>query len=272
MVVFASSRAPSSVSGLDNPFEIFRQLRVGPAVLARGQLKEAQLSSLSISSSSHADCRAAMSSRMDLRTDRPYLCAVTAAFPVCGWYVTEDGRKLPANEYRELPDDGEWDFSDYVNVSLAELSETIAPLLKRGTLELVSVNGSRHETLAIHSDGCVQRYVLECEECESFQPEQTLEPDVESEERSASLQDSVAKPMGSGAVINEQADDGSAALTAPDPNKRRVGAERTMPDNEIIVPKTREEYVAEFLQLYEKSAAAKKPRHRPRRAYRKRST
>ena len=67
--------------------------------------------------------------------------------------------------------------------------------------------------------------------------------------------DLVAKPMGSGAVINEDADDNSAALTAPDPNERKVGAKRTIPDNETIVPKTREEYVAEFLQLFEKSAA-----------------
>jgi hypothetical protein len=34
-----------------------------------------------------------------------------------------------------------------------------------------------------------------------------------------------------------------------------------MPDNETIVPKTREEYVAEFLQLYEKSAKAKQDRY-----------
>src|SRR5262249_39944105 len=81
-----------------------------------------------------------------------------------------------------------------------------------------------------------------------------------SEEPSASLQDLVAKPKGSGAVINEDANDGSAALTAPDLNRRKVGAERTIPDNETIVPKTREEYVGEFLQLYRKSAQAKNNR------------
>jgi hypothetical protein len=133
-------------------------------------------------------------------------------------------------------------------------------LLKRGTLELISVNGSQHERLALHSDGCVQRLILECEEYESFEPKQALEPDVESEGPSASLQELVAKPMGSGAVINKDADDGSAALTAPDLNRRKVGAERTMPDGETIVPKTREEYVAEFLELYKKSAAAQRDR------------
>src|SRR5262249_18488299 len=123
-----------------------------------------------------------------IETDRSNLCAVTAASPVRGLWGTEDGRELYTNEYRELPagDQGEWDFVDYVDVSLAELSETIAPLLKRGTLKLVSVNGSQHETLAIHSDGCVQRHILECEEYERFEPEQTLEPDVESDEPSAS--------------------------------------------------------------------------------------
>jgi hypothetical protein len=194
-----------------------------------------------------------------IETDRSYLCAVTAAFPVREWVVTKTGREVPANEYRELPDSDhvEWDSADYDDVTLAELSETIAPLLKRGTLELISVNGSQHERLAIHSDGCVQRLILECEEYESFEPKQTLEPHVESEEPSASLQDLVAKPMGSGTVINKDADDGSAALTAPDRNKRKVGVEPTMPDNETIVPKTRERYVADFLQLYEKSAEAK---------------
>ena len=47
-------------------------------------------------------------------------------------------------------------------VSLAELSKMIAPLLTRGTLELVSVCHYKTDTiefekLAIRSDGCVQR-------------------------------------------------------------------------------------------------------------------
>jgi hypothetical protein len=137
-----------------------------------------------------------------IETDRFYRCGVTAAFPVCGWYATEDGRRLPAKKYRELPDedDGDWHFEDYEEVSLGELSKAIAPLLKRGTLELVSIsrhkNGSRHETLAIRSDGCVQRL---SQEYESFQLEQTPEPDVESEEPAASLQakyaQAAAKPV-----------------------------------------------------------------------------
>jgi hypothetical protein len=93
----------------------------------------------------------------------------TAAFPLCEWFKSGDGRRLPANKYRELlNEDDDWDFDNYEEVSLAELSRTIAPLLKRGTLQLVSI---RHymsqfidfETLAIHSDGRVQRQRQRCE-------------------------------------------------------------------------------------------------------------
>jgi hypothetical protein len=100
-----------------------------------------------------------------IEPDRFEIDNASAASPLCGWYQSEDGRRLPENKYRELPDgddDGEWDFDDYEEVSLADLSKAIAPLLKRGTLELVSI---RHymtreiqfERLAIRSDGWVQR-------------------------------------------------------------------------------------------------------------------
>jgi hypothetical protein len=57
---------------------------------------------------------------------------------------------------------------DYEEVSLAELSKTIGPLLKRGTLELVSIGHYKLkyvqlEKLAIHSDGRVQRQRQEYE-------------------------------------------------------------------------------------------------------------
>jgi hypothetical protein len=32
-----------------------------------------------------------------IETDRSYLDQVTAAYPVRGWYATEDGRELPTN-------------------------------------------------------------------------------------------------------------------------------------------------------------------------------
>src|SRR5262249_45873268 len=53
----------------------------------------------------------------------------------------------------------------------------------------------------------------------------------------------------------EQELNSCATLTTPDPNEPKIGVEEPiLPDNETIVPRTREEYVAEFLQLYAKSA------------------
>ena len=40
------------------------------------------------------------------------LAWASAAFPLRYWYKSKDGRRLPANEYLELPDeedDGDWD-------------------------------------------------------------------------------------------------------------------------------------------------------------------
>jgi hypothetical protein len=94
------------------------------------------------------------------------LAWASAAFPLRYWYESKDGRQLPNNEYLELPDeeaDGHWDcLDDYDHPSLAELSKMIAPLLTRGTLELVSVCHYKTDTiefekLAIRSDGWVQR-------------------------------------------------------------------------------------------------------------------
>jgi hypothetical protein len=91
------------------------------------------------------------------------LAHATARFPLRFWFVSEDGRELPANEYLELPDEdkGGWSREDYDHPSLAELSKMIAPLLTRGTLELVALCHYRTDTinfekLAIRSDGWVQ--------------------------------------------------------------------------------------------------------------------
>jgi hypothetical protein len=88
---------------------------------------------------------------------------LSAASPIRWWYTSKDGRRLPANEFPELPDEEEWDrdSDDYECLSLKQLSETIAPLLTRGTLELVSVRAykTRHiqfARLAIRSDGRAQ--------------------------------------------------------------------------------------------------------------------
>jgi hypothetical protein len=108
-----------------------------------------------------------------IKIDRFGLDSVSAAFPLRWWYTSEDGRRLPANEYLELPDeedDGDWDCDgdDYEYPSLAQLSKIIAPLLTHGTLELVSVwqyktSKIHFEKLAIRSDGWVQRQRQEYE-------------------------------------------------------------------------------------------------------------
>jgi hypothetical protein len=79
------------------------------------------------------------------------------------WYTSKDGRRLPANEFPELPAEEEWERDCDVpeNLSLNQLSKTIAPLLTRGTLELVSVWAYRiydlqFARLAIRSDGRAQ--------------------------------------------------------------------------------------------------------------------
>ena len=93
-----------------------------------------------------------------------------SAFPLRVWFKSEDGRRVPGEE---LSDDegGYWDIDDYEEVSSEELSKTIAPLLTRGTLELVSIRHYKtrfimFRTLAIRSDGCVQR---QRQKYESFQ-------------------------------------------------------------------------------------------------------
>jgi hypothetical protein len=102
-----------------------------------------------------------------IEPDRFCIDAVSAAFPLRWWYTSEDGRRLTANDYLELPDeekDGSWDSDgdDYENLSLAQLSKASAPLLTRGTLELVSVRAYKtsdiqFQRLAIRSDGWAQR-------------------------------------------------------------------------------------------------------------------
>ena len=88
---------------------------------------------------------------------------LSAASPIRWWYTSKDGRRLPANEFPELPDEEEWDRDDdYECLSVEELSSTIAPLLTRGTLELVSVRAYnisdiQFARLAIRSDGWAQR-------------------------------------------------------------------------------------------------------------------
>jgi hypothetical protein len=77
------------------------------------------------------------------------------------------GGDSPRTNYLELPDeekDGSWDSDgdDYENLSLAQLSKLIAPLLTGGTLELVSVRAYKtsdiqFQRLAIRSDGWAQR-------------------------------------------------------------------------------------------------------------------
>jgi len=98
-----------------------------------------------------------------IEPDRSIIEPLSAASPIRWWYTSKDGRRLPANEFPEfpeLPDEEEWDCDDddYEFLSVEQLSETIAPLLTRGTLELVSVRAykTRHiqfARLAIRSDG-----------------------------------------------------------------------------------------------------------------------
>ena len=97
-----------------------------------------------------------------IELDRSDIWAMGSAFPLRGWCKSEDGRRLPANEVDELSNESvDWDFDDYEELRLAELSETIAPLLTRGTLELSfgweCKTGAIHlKQLAIRSDGRVQ--------------------------------------------------------------------------------------------------------------------
>ena len=93
-----------------------------------------------------------------------------SAFPLRVWLKSEDGRRIPGDEQCDH-EDGGWEIDDYEEVSLEELSKTIAPLLTRGTLELVSIRHYRtrfilFHTLAIRSDGWAQR---QSQEYESFQ-------------------------------------------------------------------------------------------------------
>jgi hypothetical protein len=93
-----------------------------------------------------------------------------SAFPLRVWFKSQDGRRIPREELSDA-EDGYWDIDDYEEVSSEELSKTIAPLLTRGTLELVSIRHYKtrfimFRTLAIRSDGCVQR---QRQKYESFQ-------------------------------------------------------------------------------------------------------
>ena len=56
---------------------------------------------------------------------------------------------LPANESPELPDEEEWDCDDYEYLSVPQLSKTIAPLLTRGTLELVLVRAYKTRRIPV---------------------------------------------------------------------------------------------------------------------------
>ena len=86
-----------------------------------------------------------------------------SAFPLRAWFEFEDGRRIPREELSDDEDgDGGWVSHDYEEVSLEELSKTIAPLLTRGTLELVSIRHRRtweiwFKKLSIRSDGWAQR-------------------------------------------------------------------------------------------------------------------
>ena len=93
-----------------------------------------------------------------------------SAFPLRLWLKSEDGRRIPGDEQCDH-EDGGWEIDDYEEVSLEELSKTIAPLLTCGTLELVSIRHYKtrfilFHTLAIRSDGWAQR---QSQEYESFQ-------------------------------------------------------------------------------------------------------
>jgi hypothetical protein len=96
-------------------------------------------------------------------TDRVEIDSPSAAFALRAWYTSKDGRRLFANKVAELSDEGvEWHFDDYEEPSLEDLSKAIAPLLTRGTFELVSVrhckNGEvQFEGLAVRSDGWARR-------------------------------------------------------------------------------------------------------------------
>jgi hypothetical protein len=111
-------------------------------------------------------------------SDRPFLVSdgriklalwnngLTAAVPIRWWYTSKDGRRLPANEFPEfpeLPDEEEWECDCDVpeDLSVEQLSKIIAPLLTRGTLELVSVRAYppcdlQFARLAIRADGRAQ--------------------------------------------------------------------------------------------------------------------
>ena len=113
----------------------------------------------------------------NIDTDRIEVENASAAFPRRAWYTSEDGRRLPANKVDELSDEGvEWHFDHYEEPSLEDLSRAIAPLMTRGTLELVSIRHDENgkiqlESLAIRSDGWAQResqefeIVIELHEC-----------------------------------------------------------------------------------------------------------
>jgi hypothetical protein len=197
-----------------------------------------------------------------IETNRSHFDGVTAAFPVFRWwYSPKDGRRLPQKTLRELPDIDydEWELGDFEEVSLAELSNAIAPLLKRGTLELVSIIDSepegRQEILEIRSDGWVQRHR---HDWATFQPEHAREScNAEEDEDALFNVDLAIKPTESATISDDQSDDGSTALTPLDPNGRNVSEDRAMPDNETTAPKTREEYVAEFKKYYDTSIAAR---------------
>jgi hypothetical protein len=91
---------------------------------------------------------------------------LSPASPIRWWYTSKDGRRLPANEFPEfpeLPDEEEWERDCDVpeDLSVEQLSKIIAPLLTRGTLELVSVRAYKtwsvqFARLAIRADGRAQ--------------------------------------------------------------------------------------------------------------------
>jgi hypothetical protein len=87
-----------------------------------------------------------------------------SAFPFRTWLKSEDGRRILPSKFNGLSEkdrEAEWDAETEI-ITLKELSKTIAPLLTRGTLELVAIRHkmSREaifEKLAIRSDGRIRR-------------------------------------------------------------------------------------------------------------------
>ena len=99
----------------------------------------------------------------------------TSAFPFRTWLKSEDGRRILPSKFNELSEkdrEAEWGAETEI-ITLKELSKTSAPLLTRGTLELVSIRHYKtreiwFEKLSIRSDGSAHR---QSQEYRSFDPD-----------------------------------------------------------------------------------------------------